>query len=250
VQKSILQNNGLIIGLVVLSTILSALPLVRTILLPFEFFTTFIHEGGHTIASLLMGEEVSRIVINPDTSGYMQHSVTGGRWAQGFIGSAGYLGAAIFGGLLIVFSAYKNMSKILIGFLGALFLAGILMYVRDVFTFAVCGFLCAVLFIIAAKASETLCYFSLNFLAVQCALNSLGDVVTLVKLSMGAPKSAYSLGHSDADAVAQAFWLPAVFWSILWVAISGIILYYGMKKSSQIRSRGAAPAPAPAGSSN
>ena len=246
-NKSILQNNGLIIGLVVLSTILSSLPLVRMILLPFEFFTTFIHEGGHTIASLLMGEQVSRIVINPDTSGYMQHSVTGGRLAQGFIGSSGYVGAAIFGGVLIVFSAYKNMSKILIGFLGLLFLTGIVLYVRDVFTLAVCGSLCAVLFFISVRGSQNVCYFSLNFLAVQCALNSLGDVVTLVKLSLGAPKSSYSLGHSDADAVAQAFFLPAVAWSLLWVAISAVILYYAMKKSSQIRARGAtASAPAPA----
>ncbi len=234
-SRSFLESHGLIIGMAVLTVILQSIPLVRSVFLPFEFFTTFIHEGGHALASLLMGEEVHKIVINPDTSGYMQHSVTSGRLAQGFIASAGYLGAALFGGLLIVLSGQKKRSKFLIFGLGLLFAAGILFYVRDIFTLFVCGGLCVVLFWFALKTSENVNYFALNFLAVQCALNSVGDVLTLVRLSMGAAKSSYSLGHSDADTVAQAFLLPAVFWSILWVILSIFILYYAMKISSTKR---------------
>ena len=232
---SFLRSNGLVISLVLVSLFLNLVPGLRLVLLPFEFFTTFIHEGSHTIASLIMGEQVHRIVINPDTSGYMQHTVTGGMFAQGFIGSAGYIGAALFGGALIVFSSFEKMSKVLLGLLGLIFLIAIVMYVRDFFTLAVCGFLSAALLLIAWKGGHGLNFFAINFLAVQCALNSFGDVMSLLQLSMGAQKSQYSIGHSDAEALAQIFYLPAMFWSVLWILISIIILYRALKISGRIR---------------
>lgn len=232
---SFLRSNGLIIGLVLISLFLNLVPGLRLVLLPFEYFTTFIHEGGHAIASLIMGEQVHRIVINPDTSGYMQHTVTGGMFAQGFIGSAGYLGAALFGGALIVLSAYERLSKVFLGLIGIVFLAAIVMYVRDLFTLAVCGFLSASLLLIAWKGGRYLNFFAINFLAVQCSLNSFGDVMTLLQLSMGAPKSQYSTGLSDAEALAKVFLLPALFWSALWIAISIYILFKALKISGRIR---------------
>lgn len=236
-KTSFLRSNGLIVSLALISVVLSSLPIVHYILLPFEFFTTFIHEGSHAIASLIMGESVDKIVINPDTSGYMQHTVSSGIFAQGFISSAGYIGAAMVGGILIVLSSYKNTSKFLLLALGILFLAAIVLYVRDIFTLAVGAGFCIALFLLATKGSDNLCYFGLNFLAVQCALNSLSDIMTLIKLSLGAKASAWSLGHSDAEAVAQMFWLPAIVWSVLWVVISLIILWYALKTSSRIRAR-------------
>jgi hypothetical protein len=232
-----LRSNGLIIGLVLISLFLNLIPGLRMVLVPFEFFTTFIHEGSHAIASLIMGEDVQRIVINPDTSGYMQHSLTGGMFSQGFIGSAGYLGAALFGGILIVLSAYEKLSKIILGLLGIVFLVAIVLYVRDFFTLAVCGFLSAALLLIAWKGGTWLNFFAINFLAVQCSLNSFGDVMTLLKLSMGVPKSAYSAGLSDAEALANIFFLPAMFWSVLWIVIAVVIFYKALKISGRIRSQ-------------
>jgi hypothetical protein len=232
---SFLRSNGLIIGLLLISLFLNIVPGLRLILLPFEFFTTFIHEGSHAIASLIMGEQVHRIVINPDTSGYMQHTVTGGMFAQGFIGSAGYVGAALFGGALIVLSSFEKMSKIILGLLGLIFLIAIVLYIRDLFTLAVCGFLSASLLLIAWKGGKYMNFFSINFLAVQCSLNSFGDVITLLQLSMGAPKSQYSAGVSDAEALAKVFFLPAMFWSALWIVIAVVVLYKALKISGRIR---------------
>lgn len=236
-KTTFLRSNGLIVSLALISVVLSSLPIVHYVFLPFEFFTTFIHEGSHAIASLIMGESVDIIVINPDTSGYMQHSVSSSIFAQGFISSAGYIGAAMVGGILIVLSSYKNTSRFLLLALGILFLVAIVLYVRDVFTLVISAGFSAALFLLATKGSDNLCYFGLNFLAVQCALNSLTDVMTLVKLSLGARASAWSVGHSDAEAVAQMLWLPAIVWSILWVLISLMILFYALKTSSRIRAR-------------
>lgn len=232
---SFLRSNGLIIGLLLISLFLNVVPGIRLILLPFEFFTTFIHEGSHAIASLIMGEQVHRIVINPDTSGYMQHTVSGGMFAQGFIGSAGYIGAALFGGALIVLSSFEKISKIVLGLLGLIFLSAIILYIRDLFTLAVCGFLSASLLLIAWKGGRYLNFFAINFLAVQCSLNSFGDVITLLQLSMGAPKSQYSAGLSDAEALSKVLFLPAMFWSVLWIVIAVVILYKAVKISGRIR---------------
>lgn len=231
-----LRSQVVIIGAVVLSLVLSFLPVVNLILIPFDFFTTFIHEGGHAIASLLMGEDVSTIVINPDTSGYMQHTVTSGRFAQGFIASAGYMGASLFGGIMIMGSSYARASKLILVGLGVIFAVAIALYVRDLFTLFVAGGWAAGLIGLGVKGSDDLNFFAVNFLAIQCALNSVQDVLTLLRLSMGAPKSLYSLGHSDADAVAELFWLPAIVWSGLWIVLSCGILYFAMRKSAAIRS--------------
>lgn len=234
---SVWRANAVLIGLAVLSLVLGVLPFVHYVLLPFEFFTTLVHEGAHALAALIIGGEVGRIVLNPDTSGYTMTAVSGGRLAQGFVASAGYTGAALFGGTLIVLGAYKNMARILLVALGLAVAAAIVLYVRDVFTLLVCGFFALVLAWVGFKGSPVVAFYSVNFLAIQSALNSIQDTLTLIRLSMGAPKSAYSLAHSDADAVAALFWLPAIFWSLLWVVFSCLILYFALKKSAAIRAR-------------
>jgi len=236
-KTSWLQSQALIVGLALASVILGLMPVVHYLFVPFDFFTTFIHEGSHIVASLLMGENVSTLVINPDTSGYMQHTVSGGRFAQGFIASAGYLGAAIFGGMMIVGSARPRLTRVILFALGGIFAIAIVLYVRDLFTLFIAGGWAAELLFLGIKASDNVTFFSVNFLAVQCGLNSLQDVFTLVRLSLGATKSAYSLGHSDADTVAQLFWLPAIVWSVLWVGLSGLILFTAIKKSAAIRNK-------------
>lgn len=235
--KSVLESNIFIVALALLSLFLSFVPLVRYVLLPFEFFTTFIHEGSHALASLLMGEEVRRIVLNPDTSGYMEHSGGGGIFARGFIASAGYIGSALVGGLLIVLSAYKNSARTVLIGLALIFILAMIIYVRDIFTLFVCGAMAAGLFYIAMKTSPGFQFFFSSFLAVQTALNALGDVMSLIVLSLGAPKSAYSTGKSDAEVMADLFFLPAIFWSILWICLALLIVYFSLKKSAEIRKR-------------
>lgn len=237
----VLESNGFIVALALLSMFLSMLPLIHYVLLPFEFFTTFVHEGCHAIASLLMGEEVKRIVINPDTSGYMEHSGAAGTFARAFIASAGYVGSAIVGGILIVLSAKPSSAKgVLIG-LGLILLLAMIFYVRDLFTLLLCAFMIAAFLLIALKTGPAFQYFFVTFLAVQTALNSIGDILTLIRLSMGAPKGMYSQGKSDAEVMADLFWLPAIVWSVLWIAFSLFVLFMAMKKSGQIKAKAGSP---------
>lgn len=237
-ERSLWQKDSTIIVAVLLTMVLSWLPIVHYVLLPFEFFTTLIHEMGHTLASLAVGEEVGYIVLNPDTSGYMTHTVSTGMFAQMFISSSGYLGAAIFGGLLLVLGAFKNASKKVLFVLGILLIVITVIYVRGWFGFVVAGVLSVGILLVGWKAKQQAAGFFLDFLAVQCSLNAITALISLVYLSLGAQRSEYSLGHSDADALtAHIPFIPSVVWSVLWVIIAVVLLIFFLRKRNRLSSR-------------
>ena len=67
-------------------------------LYPIKIFVVFIHEAGHAFTTLLTGGQVVSMVVTPWQSGYVQH--VGGNPL--FIAAAGYIGSALFGGLLLL----------------------------------------------------------------------------------------------------------------------------------------------------
>lgn len=70
-------------------------------ILPFKLLVVLIHEMWHGLASLAFGARVERIVLHPGETG--ETLVTGlrGGWAVLFSVSAGYLGSALTGGVLL-----------------------------------------------------------------------------------------------------------------------------------------------------
>jgi len=69
-------------------------------LYPVKIFVVFIHEAGHAVTTVLTGGQVISMVVTPWQSGYVQH--VGGNPL--FIAAAGYVGSALFGGLLLLLS--------------------------------------------------------------------------------------------------------------------------------------------------
>jgi hypothetical protein len=76
----------------------------------------------------------------------------------------------------------------------------------------------AALFLCAKYLQPRLAHFLLSFLAVQCCLNALFDLKTLVLLS------AYSPTHTDALNMQSSTGIPAIVWAIVWSVISVIVL--------------------------
>src|SRR5437899_446618 len=62
-----------------LSLGLSLTPWGKLILYPFRLFTTWVHECGHALVTLMVGGSVSSIVIEPDTSGVTRSLLPAGR---------------------------------------------------------------------------------------------------------------------------------------------------------------------------
>src|SRR5271163_4876737 len=101
-------TNGVMIGnnysfwiIVIGSLLLSHSPGFSWLFAPINIFTTAVHEMGHALVCLATGGQVSGLTIVGDGAGH-----GGLTFCQGgnpfFYTQAGYLGAAVFGCLLII----------------------------------------------------------------------------------------------------------------------------------------------------
>jgi hypothetical protein len=60
---------------------------------------------------------------------------------------------------------------------------------------------------------------------VQCIANALFDLRTLIFLS--APFASHA--HTDAENMARATGLPAIFWALLWMALALVMLVAALR---------------------
>jgi hypothetical protein len=203
---------------------------------PFRLFVTFVHEGGHAVAALLTGNSVQSLSVAMNGAGetYTTH---GGPASAILIASAGYLGSAAFGALLLVLARKAVRARIVLA--GS---AGVLLCLTLVFgliepivaggslsaipfTVAAGAALSAALIAAARLAGARTAAFLVSVIAVQCVLNALLDLKTLFVLS--SPFAARA--ETDAQNMADATHVPAIVWTVLWIAIAFAILGLAMR---------------------
>lgn len=212
------------------------IPYAEILTYPFRIFVTFIHEGGHAIAALLTGNSVGSLSVAMNTSGETYTS-EGGLLSEIFVSSAGYLGAMLYGALLLVLIRRAVAARIVL-----LASAGFILLLTTVFglwkpltngmweKFSLFTLLAGVvltigLVAIARFASARTASFFVSFLAVQCILNALSDLKTVFFLSTPFGPSV----PTDAVNMANATGVPAIFWAILWIGIAFMILTTAMR---------------------
>src|SRR5205814_800470 len=88
----------------------------------------------------------------------------------------------------------------------------------DFFTPVVGMVLAAGLYCLARLASARWTEFLASFLALQCGLNGLGDLRTLLYLTSG------GFGDNDAVFMAQRYLIPAFVWALAWAVIAIVLL--------------------------
>ena len=180
------------------------------VLYPFRLFSTWVHECGHAVMTLLVGGEVSSIVIERSASGVTSSLIPQSRIAQGLVASAGYLGASIVGCALMLAARGRKPAHGILWTIGAIMLVTLIAWMRNVFGVAVVLILAAALMALSRK-SGPVSSFVLSLLAVQVALNAVFDIRVLFLVNGG---------HSDAATMARLFLLPAWTWASLWMVIS------------------------------
>jgi hypothetical protein len=212
------------------------IPYAEILTYPFRIFVTFIHEGGHALAALLTGNSVASLSVAPNTSGET-YTTNGGLFSQMFISSAGYLGAMLFGALLLFLIRRAVAARVvLIGaavYIFALtFFFGLFKPIWTwngmsgiPFTLLAGILISAALVAIARYASPRVATFFVSFLAVQCVLNALTDLKTVLFLSSPWGASV----PNDAQNMANATGVPSIFWAILWIIISLGLLSMAMR---------------------
>jgi Peptidase M50B-like len=179
------------------------------VLVPLKIFVVFVHETGHALATVLTGGRVLSMVVTPWESGYVQY--VGG--ASLLIASAGYVGSALFGGIMLLLAGRQQWTRAIFTSLAVLFGAVTLMFVRNPFgtafglgTAAVCG-------ILAWKRVPG-AYYLVDVLAVMSAFYALYDLSDFLRLG----------AQTDAVILARITHVPAFFWAFLWSAISLLVI--------------------------
>jgi hypothetical protein len=213
------------------------LPVLGYIVYPLQLFATFVHEGGHVLATLLTGNTVQSLTVSSDGSGAVW-SQSAGWFSQLLISSAGYLGTTLFGTLLLCWiRAGWSAKGALIGsagFVGLMTVAfGLFAPLFSFFqtvTFGSVAFtvlsgavLTGGLAAIGYFAGARWANFALAFLAVQCLLNAIFSLTDLLLITTTVG------GHSDAVNMSAATGLPALVWVLIWFGISIFMITVGLR---------------------
>lgn len=231
----------------VATVVLWFIPYAEYLVYPIRLFVTFIHEGSHALIAVLTGGSVQSLTIASDGSGAV-YSAPSGFIGQVLTSSAGYLGAAIFGVAMLALMR-KNVSphKILFGcgiFVGVMTLVfGIIAPIFNflslnvpfssvAFTVFAGLLLTGVLLAMARFASHRVADFAVAFLAVQCLMNALSDLKTV--LFLNAPLVGGDI-QTDAGNMAAATGIPAFLWVIVWIVISLGVIAVGMRMYTNVK---------------
>ena len=201
------------------------IPYAEILTYPFRIFVTFIHEGGHALAALLTGNSVASLSVAMNASGET-YTTQGGLISQILVSSAGYLGATAYG-VLLLFLIRRAMAArvVLIGSAALVLVLTVGYGLWSPFT-VIAGILLSLgLIAIAKYASPRVATFFVSFLAVQCVLNALLDLKTVFFLSTPLGPSV----PTDAMNMANATGIPAMFWAVIWIGVSFLLLSMAMR---------------------
>ncbi len=206
-------------ALTVALLVLWQIPGVGLVVYPLRLFGTFVHEISHGLAALVTGGEFHRFTVSPDLSG-LAWSAGGWRW---LISSAGYVGSAVFGGVLILLAARGAASRVLLMALGLILGLLCLLFVRNLFGIATGLALAAAMFLAGYRLRPPWSDGLLMVLALQLVLDGFNSLFTLLRLSAG------SNVQTDALSMAQSTGIPAVVWTIVWAGVSLAMLFVTLR---------------------
>lgn len=207
----------LLLGAAIL--LLWRVPWLGWLVYPFRVFGTFVHELSHGLAAVLTGGEFQRFTVSADLSG-LAWSAGGVRW---IVASAGYVGSAVFGGLLVLLAERGVASRTLLLGLGIGLVLLSLLFVRNLFGIAA-GVSLGLLLAAAGRllrghAADLL----LLTLALQSMLDGFNSLLNVFALS------ARGVAGTDAHTMAELSGLPAVFWVAAWSLLSAAIVYASLR---------------------
>lgn len=185
-------------------------------LAPLKIFVVFIHETGHALATLLTGGRVLSMVVTPWQSGYVEP--LGGNALV--IASAGYVGSALFGGIMLSLSGRRQWTQRIFTTLALIFGVVTICFVRNIFGW-IFGLGTTTIFSLLAYKRFSFSVYIVDILAVMSSMYALYDLTDF--LWIGA--------RTDAVILAEITGVPAFVWALLWSAISLLVVYAAGKRA-------------------
>jgi hypothetical protein len=216
---------------VVVSIVLPFIPIVRGILLPFDYLNTQLHEMFHALAAVITGGSVDKILVFRNSEGL---TVTYGGFVP-LIYSAGYIGASLFGAFMVRSSIHEKSARKWCQILGIVTLLVNVAWVRgDAIGWPIGIFWGVFLMILAAKLQANEILLVAQFLGVQQCINGFKSLRDLLLLT-GARAE-----NTDAALLAKETGIPAAGWALLWtvLGIYGVVMaVIGLNKASSAPKR-------------
>ncbi len=229
-----LSRRALAISLLA-SLLLWNLPLGGVLFYPFKLLATWIHEMSHGLVMIATGAGFSHLEVYRDTSGiaYAEGSAT--RAGRAAIASAGYMGTALFGGVLLVIGQTRPGARGVLAALAVLLAISAALWIRNDF-----GTWAAIAGAAAAAAAaiftrEKSSTFIVNFIAAQLCIHAVLDIRVLFRPNLivdGEP-----IRSSDAHNMAAATFGPAWMWAALWLIFSLFVFFVALRVA-YLRQRG------------
>lgn len=212
----------------ILTFALWVLPMTRPFMMPVVVLNTHLHELAHALAGIGTGGRVSSIQVFADGSG-LAH-IYGGQPLV--VAQAGYVGAAMIGGLLIAASREIHSAQIALRSLAVLMAFSMVLFVRGDLIGLVSGWLWTLLlFLLAWRLEGPAAAFTAAFLGLQQALTSVYALLTLLELSVATERM------SDAQIMEQLTGLPSMLWALGWTVVSAVAVGLGFKSAVRAPAR-------------
>lgn len=198
-------------------------PVLSWATVPLQYLNTHLHELCHALASALTGGYVDRINVFRDGSGV---TLTAGGSLLA-VAPAGYCGSALIGALMIYFSRTARGARAVMQVLAVVLASSMVFWVRGDVIGVIAGFFwIALLVFLSRRLQDKHALFAVHFLGATQCLASLQAFHTLLSVS------AFRMGiDSDAQNMANASGIPAIFWAVLWFVFSVVLMVWTLRSA-------------------
>lgn len=204
---------------------------------PLKLLVVLIHESGHALAAVAVGGTVESITIDTLEGGLCQFRYQPTFLREVITSSAGYLGSALSGALLLIAALRFKGGKWVLAFLSAVLVFVTVFWARSLFTIGVALGMATLLGLMARFFPADLSQLVAVFLGVFNSLYALFDLRDDLW-------SAERRAGTDAAILAKATGIPSIVWAVLWslvaIALLGFALWFSARGG-----RGKGPAAGP-----
>ena len=214
-----------LVASVALTVILYLMPLGGIIGYPLMLLSTLVHELGHGLMALAVGQSFESLQIFADGSGVAHHSGPSSQLGQALIPAGGLVGPAVVAAGGFVAGRSARASRILLGVAAVVLAVCTGLFVRNAFGIVFCSIVVLALGWVALRKAADTAQLVLVFLSIQLALSvfSRGDYLFTEQAVTGAGTI-----PSDVSQMAMALGGPYWAWGLACGAFSILVLAGGL----------------------
>jgi len=192
------------------------LPFSSVVFYPFTLLSNWVHEMGHGVAAMLVGQTFDHLQIDLDASALAVINANESFYsspAGAFVAAAGLLAPPFVGASMLAMARGPKRVRVILGVLSLALFVSLAAWVRSVVGWIAVCVMVSLLIWINLKWSEKRRMAVAKFLGVLFALDTFGRIGSLFTETLGN-------GPSDIARVAKGFGGHYMLWGVLFTAIS------------------------------